>query len=271
MNQKKKDMMNVFTSSARPTPPNALTASWTFAGRALLKIKHVPEQLFDITAFPVIFLLMYTYLFGGAIAGSPGEYLQYLLPGILAMTVVMITMYTGIDLNKDVTKGVFDRFRTLPVWLPSVLVGAMLVDAVRYTVASTIMVSLGLVLGFRPEGGFIGVLTAVGLLIIFSVSLSWIWTMLGLIMRSERSLMGVSMMVMFPLTFMSNAFIDPNTLPSWLQGFVEWNPISILVSAIRGLMHGVDVANDIWLTCIISVAFTAIFAPITMALYRKKK
>lgn len=168
--------------SKQPRPPkaNALSASLTFGWRALLKIKHIPEQLFDVTVFPIMFLLLFTYLFGGALAGSTSAYLQELLPGILAMTVVFITIYTGVTLNDDIDEGVFDRFRTLPVWQPSVIVGVLLGDAVRYTIASTMVVVLGLLLGFRPEGGgAIGVLLAVMLLLMFSFSLSWIWTALG--------------------------------------------------------------------------------------------
>lgn len=249
----------------------ALSASITFGWRALLKIKHVPEQLFDVTAFPVIFLLMFTYLFGGAIAGSTGDYLQFLLPGILVMTVTMITMYTGMDLNKDIVKGVFDRFRTLPIWRPALLVGALAVDMVRYSMAAFIMISLGLILGFRPEGGAIGVVAAVGLLLLFSFSFSWIWTALGIVMRSEKSLMMISMMFLFPLTFVSNVFVDPQTLPDWLHGFVEWNPISLLVTAIRGLMHGSATIQDIGWVLLVSLLLTAVFAPLTMYLFRHKK
>lgn len=249
----------------------ALSASITFGWRALLKIKHVPEQLFDVTAFPVIFLLMFTYLFGGAIAGSTGDYLQFLLPGILVMTVTMITMYTGMDLNKDIVKGVFDRFRTLPIWRPALLVGALAVDMVRYSMAAFIMISLGLILGFRPEGGPVGVVSAVGLLLLFSFSFSWIWTALGIVMRSEKSLMMISMMFLFPLTFVSNVFVDPQTLPGWLHGFVEWNPISLLVTAIRGLMHGSATIQDIGWVLLVSLLLTAVFAPLTMYLFRHKK
>jgi ABC-2 type transport system permease protein len=249
----------------------ALSASLTFGWRALLKIKHVPEQLFDVTAFPVIFLLMFTYLFGGAIAGSTGDYLQFLLPGILVMTVTMITMYTGMDLNKDIVKGVFDRFRTLPIWRPALLVGALAVDTVRYSMAALIMISLGLLLGFRPEGGTVGVIAAVALLLVFSFSFSWIWTALGIIMRSEKSLMMISMMFLFPLTFVSNVFVDPQTLPNWLHGFVEWNPISLLVTAVRGLMHGTASFADIGWVLLVSFMLTAVFAPLTMYLFRHKK
>lgn len=267
---KSDDLRAALSSRKRPMRPNIFSTSLTFAWRALLKIKYIPEQLLDVTMTPVMFLLMYTYLFGGAIAGSIGEYLQFLLPGILVMTVIMITMYTGVELNNDITKGIFDRFRSLPIWRPAVLVGALLVDTVRYTLASGIMIVLGLILGFRPQGGFLGVLMAIALLLVFAFSMSWIWTALSLIMRTEKSLMGVSMMVMFPLTFISNVFVDPKTLPSWLEAFVDVNPISLLVTAIRGLMHGSATLEQIGLVFLSSAVLIVIFAPLTMHLYRNK-
>ncbi|WP_082235191.1 ABC transporter permease [Halobacillus massiliensis] len=268
---REEQLRKAITSRKRPERPSALTTSLTFSSRALLRIKHVPEQLFDVTVFPVIFLLMFTYLFGGAIAGSTSEYLQFLLPGILVMTVSQITMYTGIDLNNDIRKGIFDRFRTLPIWLPSALVGALLVDMIRYSGASLIMLTLGFILGFRPEGGFLGVIGAVGMILIFCFCLSWVWTTLGIIMRSEKSLMMVSFMVLFPLTFVSNVFVDPQTLPSWLEGFVDVNPISLLVNAVRGFMHGNVTAEAIGWVFLSSAVFLVIFAPLTMYLYRNKK
>ena len=255
----------------RPPRPNALSTSLTLGWRALLKIKHVPEQLFDVTAFPIMFTLMFTYLFGGALAGSTGEYLQFLLPGILVQTVVFITIYTGFTLNGDISKGVFDRFRSLPIWRPAVLVGALLGDAARYTMASTMVIVLGLVLGFRPAGGVIGVLLSVALLLVFSFSLSWIWTTLGLILRTPNSVMGVSMMVLFPLTFASNIFVDPRTMPSWLETIVGANPITHLVTAVRGLMSGTVTPGQIGWVLLISGALVAVFAPLTMYLYRNKK
>jgi len=255
---------------SRPPRPSALSASLTFGWRALLKIKHVPEQLFDVTAFPIMFTLMFTYLFGGALAGSTGEYLQFLLPGILVQTVVFITIYTGFTLNTDITKGVFDRFRSLPIWRPSVLVGALLGDAARYTMASTMVIVLGLVLGFRPSGGVTGVLLSVALLLVFSFSLSWIWTALGLVLRTPNSVMGVSMMVLFPLTFVSNVFVDPRTMPPWLQSVVGFNPITHLVTAVRGLMAGTVTPGQIGLVLVSCGALVVVFAPITMYLYRNK-
>ncbi|WP_026690919.1 ABC transporter permease [Alteribacter aurantiacus] len=264
-------LRDAIASRTRPKRPSPISSSLTFSSRALLRIKHVPEQLFDVTVFPVIFLLMFTYLFGGAIAGSTAEYLQFLLPGILVMTVAQITMYTGIDLNNDIRKGIFDRFRTLPIWLPSALVGALLVDMVRYSGASAIMITLGFILGFRPDGGIIGVLGAVGMILIFCFCLSWVWTTLGLIMRSEKSLMMVSFMVLFPLTFVSNVFVDPSTLPGWLESFVDVNPISLLVDAVRGFMHGNVTGEAIMWVFVASGIFFVIFAPLTMYLYRNKK
>src|SRR5687768_18361915 len=159
------DLGSVLTTTARPPQPNPLSASVTFAWRSALKIKHVPMQLFDVTMFPIMFVLLFTYLFGGALAGSPREYLQRLLPGILVMTVTMITMYTGMALNTDIGTGIFDRFRSLPIWRPAVLVGMLLADAVRYTMASAVVIVLGVVLGFRPDGGLIGVVLAIALLL----------------------------------------------------------------------------------------------------------
>jgi ABC transporter DrrB family efflux protein len=163
---------------------------------------------------------------GRALAGSAREYLQYLLPGIMVTSVVMITMYTGLGLNADIEKGVFDRFRSLPIWRPAALVGMILGDLLRYVLAATMILGVGLVLGFRPAGGVAGVLAGIGLLVVFSFAFSWIWTMFGLLLRSEKSVMGVSMLVLFPLTFLSNVFVDPTTMPGWLQAFVDVNPIS---------------------------------------------
>ncbi|WP_218017025.1 ABC transporter permease [Halalkalibacter krulwichiae] len=263
-------LMKVLATQERPKRASAFSSTMTFGWRAWLKLKYVPEQLMDVTVFPIMFLLMFTYLFGGAIAGSTADYLQFLLPGILAMTVVTITMYTGMELNNDISKGIFDRFRSLPIWRPSVLVGMLLMDTARYTIASTIMIGLGLMMGFRPGGGIVGVVLAVALLVAFSFSLSWLWTTLGLILRTEKSLMGVSMMVLFPLTFVSNVFVDPETLPSWLQAFVEVNPISLLVTAVRGLMHGTATLAEVGWVILALVILLVIFAPLTMYLYRKK-
>ncbi|GGM44507.1 ABC transporter permease [Promicromonospora citrea] len=264
-------LRSVLSAGERPPRPGPVSTSLTFGRRALLKIKHVPEQLVDVTMFPIMFTLMFTYLFGGALAGSTQEYLQFLLPGILVQANVMITMNTGITLNTDIQNGVFDRFRSLPVWRPSPLVGALLGDAVRYSIGSAVVIVLGLVLGFRPEGGVVGVVLSVALLLVFSFCLSWLWTMLSLILRTPNSVAGVSMMVMFPLTFVSNIFVDPRTMPGWMQAVVEVNPITHLVTVVRGLMDGSVPAGEIGWVLVSSVLLVAVFGPLTMVLYRDKK
>jgi ABC-2 type transport system permease protein len=264
-------LSSALSTRARPPAASAVAASLTFAWRAMLKIKHVPMQLFDVTAFPIMFVLLYTYLFGGALAGSPREYLQELLPGILVMTVAWITMYTGQALNTDISKGIFDRFKSLPIWRPAVLVGMLLADSVRYMIASLVMIVLGLALGFRPDGGALGVLLAVALLLVFSFSLSWVWTAVGLRVQTPESVLQISMTVLFPLTFASNVFVDPDTMPGWVQAFVNVNPISHLSTAARGLMHGdVDGSAVAWVLAW-SVALVAVFGPLTMRLYRRER
>ena len=259
------------STRTRPPRASALGASLTFAWRALLKIKHVPMQLFDVTMFPIMFTLIFTYLFGGALAGSPREYLQDLLPGILVMTVTMITMYTGMALNTDIHKGVSDRFRSLPIWRPAVLVGMLIADAARYTVASLVVIVLGVVLGFRPGAGPMGVVGAVGLLLVFSFSLSWLWTTIGLKMQTPEMVMQASITVLFPLTFASNVFVDPDTMPGWLQAAVRANPISHLTSASRGLMHGEIDYGQIGWVLLWSALFVVVFAPLTLRIYRQER
>src|SRR3954452_13693831 len=144
------------SSTPRPTRPGPLSAALTFGWRGMLKVKHVPEQLLDVTVTPVMFLLMFTYLFGGAIADSTQEYLQYILPGVLVMSVLFTTVYSGVALNTDLTKGVVDRFRSLPIWRPAPLVGALLGDSVRYLAAATVVMLVGVALGYRPEAGVPG-------------------------------------------------------------------------------------------------------------------
>jgi ABC-2 type transport system permease protein len=256
------------SSGARPPLPGPLSAALTFAWRGMLKIKHVPEQLLDVTVTPILFLLMFTYLFGGAVAGSTGEYLHYILPGVLVQSVLFTCVYSGVALNTDVTKGVVDRFRSLPNWRPAPLVGAVLGDSVRYGIAATIVVIVGLVMGFRPGAGVGGVLAAMLLVVVFASGLSWVFTTLGLLLRSPQAVMNAGFMALFPLVFLSNSFVEPSTLPGWLEAFVHVNPISHLVTATRGLMGGDAAAGDLGLVLLEAAALTAVFAPLTVRLYR---
>jgi len=223
-----------------------------------------------VTITPVMFVVMFTYLFGGAIAGSTGEYLDYILPGILVMSVLFTTVYSGVALNTDVTKGVVDRFRSLPIWSPSPLVGSVLGDSVRYLIAGTVIIVLGVVLGYRPDAGVPGALAALALVIVFAFGLSWVFTTLGLLLRTPNAVMNAGFMGIFPLTFLSNVFVEPETLPSVLEAFVNVNPISILANASRGLMDGNAEGGDIAIVLATAAALTAVFAPLTSHLYRSR-
>jgi ABC-2 type transport system permease protein len=256
--------------SAGPPRPSATSASLTFAWRATLKLKHVPEELADVIGIPILFTLMFTYLFGGALAGSTGHYLQFLLPGTLVLAVVLVTVYTGVTLNTDLATGTFDRFRSMPIWRPAPIVGGLIGDTGRYLLTSTLVIGLGLVMGYRPQGGAGGVLAALGLILVFAFAMGWIWAALGLVMRSPRAIMSIGLTVLFPLTFASNVFVAPATMPSWLHSFVDINPISHLVTAERGLMNGTATAAQIIWVLVASALLAAVFAPLTMRLYRNK-
>ena len=261
---------HVISRTARPPQASPLSTALTFGWRGMLKVKHVPEQLLDVTITPVMFVLMFTFLFGGAVAGSTSEYLNYLLPGILAMSVLFNTVYSGISLNTDLTKGVVDRFRSLPIWRPSPLVGSLLGDTVRYLVSGSVIVVLGVALGYRPGAGVLGVLAAFGLVVLFAFGLSWVFTTMGLLMRSPNAVMTTGFMFIFPLTFLSNVFVEPETLPSGLKAFVDINPISILATASRGLMEGNAQIQDILVSLAVAAALTVVFAPLTTRLYRSR-
>ena len=254
-----------------PAPPGPFTASLVFGWRALLKIRHVPEQLLDVIAIPVVFTLIFTFLFGGALAGSPDRYLQFLLPGTLVMAVLLVTMYSGVGLNADAAKGLSDRFRSLPVWRLAPITGALLGDVARYVLASGLVIALGLAIGFRPPGGVPGVLAGIGLVIIFALSLSWAWTTLALLLRTPQSVMTVGTVVLFPLTLASNVFVQPSTMPGWLQVIVRFNPVSHLVSAERALMSGQSATTQVVWVLAASAVLVAVFAPLTGHLYTRRQ
>ena len=257
-------------TTARPPRPGPLSTALTFGWRGMLKVKHVPEQLLDVTVTPVMFLLMFTYLFGGAIAGSTSAYLDYTLPGLLVMSVLFTTVYSGVSLNTDLTKGVVDRFRSLPIWRPAPLLGSLLGDSVRYVIAGTVIVVVGVALGFRPDGGFVGAVGALALVVVFSFGLSWVFSVLGLLLRTPNAVMNAGFMAIFPLTFLSNVFVDPTTLPGPLEAFVDVNPISVLATASRSLMAGQPDVVAILVSLAVAVALAAVFLPLTTRLYRSR-
>ena len=268
---KQGELRRVFAKYDRPAEAGAVSASITLGWRALLKIKHVPFQLFDVTIFPLMMTLMFTFLFGGALAGSVREYVQFLIPGILVQTVLFITVYTGVGLNTDISKGLFDRFRSLPIWQPSPIVGALLGDVLRYSIAASMVVLLGVILGFRPEAGVMGVVLAIALLLVFAFAVSWIWIVVGMIVETPESVMTSSFLFLFPLTFVSNIFVDPVTMPAWLQTVVAFNPVTHLVNASRGFIHGGVVAADVGWVFAASAVIVAIFAPLALRMYRRER
>jgi ABC-2 type transport system permease protein len=255
----------------RPRPASAIGAVVTLAWRAMLKIKHVPFQLFDVTVTPIMFTLLFTYIFGGALAGTPREYIQYLLPGIVVQTVLFITVYTGVGLNSDIKKGLYDRFRSLPMWQPSPLLGALAGDVFRYSVASVLIFVVGFILGFRPNGGAFGTLAAVALVLVFCFAVSWLWIIVGMLVKSPESVMTTSFVFLMPLTFASDIFVGLQTMPGWLQAIVGKNPVTLLARASRDLMHGRPAASDVMWVLISSALIVLVAAPVAMRLYRKER
>jgi ABC-2 type transport system permease protein len=256
---------------ARPHPASAPSAVATLAWRAMLKIKHVPFQLFDVTVMPIMFTLLFTYIFGGALAGSPRQYIQYLLPGVLVQTIIFITVYTGIGINTDIHKGLYDRFRSLPMWQPAPIFGALAGDLFRYSVASALILVMGLILGFRPQGGPVGVLLAVVLVMVFCLALSWCWIIVGMLVRTPESVMTTSFIFLMPLTFASNIFVDLKTMPPGLQAVVSRNPVTHLANASRGLMHGEPVGTEVMWVLAASAAIVIVASPIAMRMYRRER
>lgn len=243
----------------------------TFAWRSLLKIKHTPEQLFDVIITPIMFTVTFTFLFGGALAGSPRAYLQFLLPGILVQTVTFTSIYTGFTLNTDLSRGIYDRFRSMPIWRLSPIAGALLGDIVRFTVSSVIVFVVGYLLGFRPDTGLVGIVAAILLLDVFAFGIGWIFTTLAMAVRTPGTVMTLSWLVLMPLTFASNIFVDPATMPQWLQSFVAVNPVSLVVTAVRNVMDGTVTAGEVGVAMIAPVIVAAVCAPIALWLFGRKQ
>ncbi|MCD7035370.1 ABC transporter permease [Metabacillus sp. GX 13764] len=244
--------------------------SFTMAFRGLLKIKRTPEQLFDVTLQPIIFTLMFTYIFGGAISGNVQSYLPVIIPGILVQTVIGTSIVTGVQLREDMDKGIFDRFKSMPIARIAPLAGALMADTIRYTIATVLTLTMGYIMGYRPEGGLGCVILAGLLVIVCSWAVSWIFAFFGVIARTASSVQGISMLVLFPLTFLSNAFVPANTMPGWLQWFVNINPITHLVTAVRELVNAGTVGWDLVISLIGGLVIVAVFAPLTVKYYMKR-
>jgi ABC-2 type transport system permease protein len=247
-----------------------LRNSLTMAYRGLLKIRRTPEQLFDVTLQPILFTLMFTYIFGGAISGNVENYLPIIIPGILVQTVIGTSVVTGVQLREDMDKGVFDRFKSLPIARIAPLAGALLADTVRYTIATVLTFVMGYIMGYQPVGGLGSVAIAAILVIACSWAVSWIFAFFGVIARTAASVQGISMIVLFPLTFLSNAFVPVETMPTWLQWFVNINPISHLVSAVRELANNGAIGFEFIISMVSAAVIVAIFAPLTVRAYMRR-
>ena len=262
---------SALSRTTRPSRPNPLTASATHSWRAWLKIKHnLAGMLVETSITPLMVLLIFTYLFGGAFAGSTGTYLQFFLPGVMVQSVILMTVYTGSFLSIDITKGIFNRFRTMPFWQPASIVGNVASDVLRYTTAMVTVLGVGLVMGFRAKGGVDGVLLAMVVLLVFAFSVSWIFAALGVVAKGPETVTGTTMIAMYPLMFTSNIFVDPATMPGWMQAVVKVNPISHATTAVRGFMHGTITTAQIGWVLGISALLIVVFAPLTMHLYARK-
>jgi ABC-2 type transport system permease protein len=256
---------------ARPRTSVAETLSQTFSmgWRALKKMRRKPEQFFDVTIQPLLFTAMFAYIFGGAISGNVKSYLPLLIPGIVAQTVLTTCMATGVQLREDMERGVFDRFKALPIARIAPLAGPMVADLVRYVIAASLTFVTGVIIGYRPQGGPLGVLGAIVLAVFTGWAIAWIFTWIGTIARSAQGVQGFSMMILFPLTFLSNAFVPVRTLPGPLATFVNINPVSHLVSATRDLANHGTVSGEVGWTLLAGIVVIAIFAPLSVRSYKR--
>ena len=256
--------------AARPTMRETLQQTAAMAWRALLKMRRNPEQFFDVTLQPLLFTAMFTYIFGGAVAGSARSYLPIIIPGILAQTTLTACMATGIQLREDMDKGVFDRFKSLPIARIAPLAGPAIADLLRYGIAATLTILVGFAMGYRPGGGLAGVLGGWALTVAAGWSLAWVFTWLGTIARSAQAVQGISMMFMFPLTFLSNAFVPTQTMPGWLQAFVKVNPVSQVIYACRDLMNDGRLTAHVGWAALGCAVVVAVFAPLAVRSYARK-
>jgi oleandomycin transport system permease protein len=246
--------------------------SMVLAKRSLIGVVRNPESLIDVTLQPIIFLALFTYVFGGAIAGgSQHDYLQFVLPGILAQTIAFGGIAIGVNLNSDIEKGVFDRFRSLPIARAAPLVGAVLADIVRYVLITVVTLGFGYVIGFRADTSVLEVFAACVLAIAFALCLSWAAVYIGMIVRTPGAVQGLMFLVLMPLTFATGIFVPVDTLPSWLEGFTKVNPMTHLVDALRGLMLGGDgVGGDVLWTVGWMAALLVVFVPLALRAYGRR-
>lgn len=256
--------------SPRVSPLQGLRQTLTLAWRTIVQIRHNPWELGDFSFQPIMFLLLFTYVFGGAIGGTPGKYLTFALPGIIVMNMLFVTMYVGMGLNTDLTKGVFDRLRSLPVarWAP--LSGRITADLVKQAWSIALLLGVGAVLGFRVGTSLPAVLWAVALILIFALAFSWVTVLVGVVAKDPEQVQLFGFTALFPVTFVSNVFVPVETMPGWLQVVVKVNPISLLSDAARGLMVGGPVAEPAFWAMVWAAGITAVFAPLSVWVLKRR-
>ncbi|KIF70159.1 ABC transporter [Streptomyces sp. AcH 505] len=244
------------------------------ARRNVLQIKQDPESMFDVLLMPIIFTLLFVYVFGGSVGASIGggreAYVNYVVPGLMAMMGMNIAMAVGTGVNDDFRKGVMDRFRTMPIARSSVLIAKIVVEIGRMLVATAILLGMGFLLGMSVGTSVLELLAAVGLSLVFGASLMWVFILLGLTMKTAQAVQGVAMLVLMPLQFGSSIFAPPSTMPGWLQNFTDYNPLSNLADAARNLLNGGPVAHAVWITLAWAAGITLVTAPLAVARFRKK-
>ncbi|MFD0359466.1 ABC transporter permease [Streptomyces sp. NPDC127110] len=240
--------------------------------RNALQIKQDPESMFDVVFMPIIFTLLFVFVFGGAISGkgNNGEYVNYVVPGLMAMMGMNIAMGVGTGVNDDFKKGVMDRFRSMPIARSSVLIAKIVVELGRMMVAIAILLTVGFILGLSIKSSVLDLFLAIGLSAVFGASLMWIFILLGLTLKTAQAVQGMAMIVLMPLQFGSSIFAPPTTMPGWLQSFTDVNPLSNLADAARGLINGTPLGNSVWITLAWSVAITAVTMPIAVRKFRQK-
>jgi oleandomycin transport system permease protein len=260
-----------FIAAVPPRPFGFVRHSLVMARRSLIKTMRTPEQLLDVTLQPIIFIVLFVYLLGGAIAGDRHAYMQFLLPALLVQNVLFASAPTGVSLNTDIKTGVFDRFRSLPIGRAAPLIGGVLGDMIRFVVSIAVMLGFGYLLGFRLTTSFPEVLGACLLVMFMAFCFSWMFVLLGMIVREPGAVQGLGFVIMFPLTFGTNVLVPTDTLPGWLQAWVKVNPVADAMQAARGLMVGQGpVASPVIKTLLWSVAILAVFAPLAVRAYRRK-
>ncbi|WP_156755087.1 ABC transporter permease [Actinokineospora pegani] len=251
-------------------PVQAVRHGLVLAGRSITKIRKTPASLLDVTLQPIMFLLLFVYLFGGAIAGSSDEYLQMLLPGLMVQNIAFASLGTGMALSTDISKGVFDRFRAMPIARSAPLVGAVLGDVVRFVVTLAVLITFAVVLGFRVQTDPVRFLIAVALMILFGLCLCWVSVFVGMLVKSPQAVPGTLTAFILPLTFGSNVFVPADTLPGWLRVWVDVNPVTHLTTAARGLLLGGEWAGNAAIAFVWGLGIVAVFFPLALRAYRRR-